>query len=78
VVNGDSYTVSILLGNGDGIPDLAVTIYDKNTVAVLFGRGDGTFHAPVNYLTGTGRYPSLWVSRRQLCGPRGFQWGRKD
>ncbi len=36
--------------NGDGIPDLAVTIEDQKNfhqgIAVAFGKGDGTFQAP--------------------------------
>ncbi len=42
--------------NGDGFPDLAVTIPSNNTVSVLFGKGDGTFNAGVPYATGSGPY----------------------
>jgi hypothetical protein len=43
--------------NGDGIPDLAVTIYGTfnqpaSYVSVLRGNGDGTFQAPVDYDAG--------------------------
>jgi FG-GAP-like repeat len=40
--NGNSNTVSILLGNGDG------TLQDGDSnIAVLLGNGDGTFQPPI-------------------------------
>ncbi|MBI3657956.1 MAG: VCBS repeat-containing protein [Acidobacteria bacterium] len=42
--------------NGDGIPDLAVTLSGQaaatGTVAVLLGNGDGSFQLPQNYTVG--------------------------
>jgi hypothetical protein len=37
--------------NGDGYPDLAVTVQNQ-TVAVLLGNGDGTFQAPISSNSG--------------------------
>ena len=41
--------------NGDGKPDLAVTVtsFADNTVSVLLGNGDGTFQTHVDYATGS-------------------------
>jgi len=39
--------------NGDGNLDLAVANNSGNNVSIFLGNGDGTFHAPVNYDTGT-------------------------
>ena len=33
--------------NGDGIPDLALTLQTADEVAILFGNGDGTFATPI-------------------------------
>jgi hypothetical protein len=39
--------------NEDGHPDLVVPNSSDNTVSVLLGQGDGTFHAKVDYPTGS-------------------------
>ena len=49
LVTASSQTISILLGNGDGKPDLAVTNSSDNSVSILLGNGDGTFQAHVSY-----------------------------
>ena len=40
--------------NGDGKPDLAVTLNGANKVAIYTGKGDGTFNAEVGFATGSG------------------------
>jgi len=57
---GDSVAIGDL--NGDGIPDLAVTVSCKNVrdghclganpVSVMLGNGDGTFQAPIQFASG--------------------------
>jgi hypothetical protein len=47
--------------NGDGKPDLAVTISETNSVAVFLGKGDGTFNA-VSSSPSTGNYPLSLVT----------------
>jgi hypothetical protein len=47
--------------NGDGIPDLAVTMAESNTLAIFLGNGDGTFQA-VAANPPTGDYPLSLVS----------------
>jgi hypothetical protein len=47
--------------NGDGKPDLAVTISETNSVAVFLGNGDGTFNAFSSSLS-TGNYPLSLVT----------------
>jgi hypothetical protein len=37
--------------NGDGLPDIAVLLYDARAFSVLFQRKDGSFDAPVAYAT---------------------------
>lgn len=38
--------------NGDGHPDLAVSVYNSDAVSVLLGSGDGTFGARTDFTTG--------------------------
>jgi VCBS repeat protein/centrosomal CEP192-like protein len=40
--------------NGDGKPDLAVTLNGADKVAIFTGKGDGTFNAEVSFGTGSG------------------------
>jgi hypothetical protein len=40
--------------NGDGIPDIAATLYERNEIAVAVGRGDGWFEQPVYLQAGAG------------------------
>jgi len=42
--------------DGDGKPDLAVSVGGPNQIAVFIGRGDGTFRAPALFATGQGPY----------------------
>jgi hypothetical protein len=60
---GSQYTVgfepsSVAVGdfNGDGIPDLAATLYGASTVAVLLGNGSGGFSPAQTFAVGTGPY----------------------
>ena len=45
--------------NGDGKPDLAVTLGTLMSVSVLLNNGDGTFQSPLNYAVGAGSYLGL-------------------
>jgi hypothetical protein len=38
--------------NGDGHPDLVVSVYNSDAVSVLLGNGDGTFGARTDFVTG--------------------------
>jgi len=43
--NNESY-ISIYLGNGDGIPDIAFMSFGERDAGVMAGKGDGTFAPP--------------------------------
>jgi uncharacterized repeat protein (TIGR01451 family) len=51
-----TYDVAVGDLNGDGKPDLVVTLFAPglNSIAVLLGNGDGTFQSPVSYPAGVG------------------------
>lgn len=46
------WDVTIADFNGDGNPDVAVTIESENAVGILFGNGDGTLQRPQTYPVG--------------------------
>jgi uncharacterized repeat protein (TIGR01451 family) len=55
-VGSGTYDVAVGDLNGDGKPDLVVTLFAPglNSIAVLLGSGDGTFQSPVSYSAGAG------------------------
>jgi hypothetical protein len=56
VFDAGNTPVSLAVGdfNGDGIPDLAVAVYDSNSVSVLLGNGDGSFQPAHSFVAGPG------------------------
>jgi hypothetical protein len=49
---GTPTSVRVADFNGDGIPDIAVTLMERHVVAVAFGIGDGRFQNVAYYATG--------------------------
>jgi hypothetical protein len=56
----DGRGVAIADVNGDGAPDLLVTIWNDGLLSLPFGNGDGTFQPPLNYGTG-GKGPEMVI-----------------
>jgi FG-GAP-like repeat/FG-GAP repeat len=49
-----AYTAALGDFNRDGIPDVAITGFNRDCVYVLLGKGDGTFAKPLVYPVGVG------------------------
>lgn len=58
--SGGQQAVAVGDFNGDGVPDLAITV--RLGLLVLLAKGDGTFEPPVSYAYGSGQKPLAIVA----------------